>query len=71
MEGQREKARAKSAFKGGSQSAAWNAAEDVDQQLTAVGEQVFRGYDSVVGEHADRSACSTRTTARPTRAAGR
>src|SRR3954463_13291494 len=39
MEGQREKARAKSAFKGGVQeSAAWSALPDTEQQLTTVGE---------------------------------
>jgi alanyl-tRNA synthetase len=48
MEGQKEKARAKSAFKGGAaQGNAWTAAEDVEQQLTAVGENIFRGYDLV------------------------
>jgi alanyl-tRNA synthetase len=47
MEGQREKARAKSAFKGGAQeAAAWTASSDTEPQLTAIGEQVFRGYDS-------------------------
>jgi len=47
MENQREKARAKSAFKGGAQeAAAWSASAETAQQLTAVGEQVFRGYDS-------------------------
>ncbi len=46
MEAQREKARAKSAFKGGSQeAAAWTASPETEPQLTSVGEQVFRGYD--------------------------
>jgi alanyl-tRNA synthetase len=46
MEAQREKARAKSAFKGGPQeAAAWAAAEETGKHLTAIGEQVFRGYD--------------------------
>src|SRR5688572_13120282 len=47
MEGQKEKARAKSAFKGGAQAAAWSASTDVAQQLTSIGENVFRGYDLV------------------------
>jgi alanyl-tRNA synthetase len=47
MEGQREKARAKSAFKGGPREAAWDASPEVVQQLAAAGEQVFRGYDTV------------------------
>jgi len=47
METQREKARAKSAFKGGPQeAAAWSASSDTEQQLASVGEQVFRGYES-------------------------
>jgi alanyl-tRNA synthetase len=46
MAGQREKGRAKSAFKGGApEAAAWTAGEETQQQLTAIGEQVFRGYD--------------------------
>jgi alanyl-tRNA synthetase len=46
MESQREKARARSSFKGGTQEAAtWTAAADTEQQLAAAGEQVFRGYD--------------------------
>ena len=46
LEGQREKARAGSAFKGGAAAAAsWSAAPDTAEQLAAVGEQVFRGYD--------------------------
>jgi len=47
MEGQKEKGRAKSAFKGGPQASAWTASEDIEQQLTTVGENVFRGYDLV------------------------
>jgi alanyl-tRNA synthetase len=47
METQRGKARAKSAFKGGVQdAAAWSARAETGQQLAAIGEQVFRGYDS-------------------------
>ena len=47
MESQREKARAKSGFKGGPQEvAAWTASAETEQQLTAVGEQVFRGYET-------------------------
>jgi alanyl-tRNA synthetase len=46
MASQREKARAKSTFKGGPQeAAAWSASSDTEQQLTSIGEQVFRGYD--------------------------
>ena len=46
MESQREKARAKSAFKGGAQeAAAWAASPETAPQLTAIGEQVFRGYE--------------------------
>jgi len=44
---QKEKARAKSTFKSGAQTAAWTAPADVEQQLAAVGENVFRGYDLV------------------------
>jgi alanyl-tRNA synthetase len=46
MEGQREKARAKSAFKGGAQDAtSWTADEETTRRLAGIGEQVFRGYD--------------------------
>src|SRR6478609_9484718 len=46
MASQREKARAKSTFKGGPQeAAAWSASSETEQQLTSIGEQVFRGYD--------------------------
>jgi alanyl-tRNA synthetase len=46
MDAQREKARAKSAFKGGAQEAtAWAASPQTEQHLTKLGEQVFRGYD--------------------------
>jgi alanyl-tRNA synthetase len=45
MEGQREKARAKSSFKG-SQEAAWTSRENLDAELKSVGEQVFKGYDT-------------------------
>ena len=47
MEGQREKARAKSTFKGGAaQEASWTASDEVRQELERVGDNVFRGYDS-------------------------
>jgi alanyl-tRNA synthetase len=47
MEGQREKARAKSTFKGGAwQDTAWTASDAVRQELERVGDSVFRGYDS-------------------------
>jgi alanyl-tRNA synthetase len=47
MEGQREKARAKSTFKGGAwQDAAWTASDAVRQELERVGDTAFRGYDS-------------------------
>jgi alanyl-tRNA synthetase len=45
MEGQREKARAGSAFKGGAREAAWQLDDDLRRELEAAGEQVFRGYD--------------------------
>jgi alanyl-tRNA synthetase len=46
MEGQREKARASSAFKGVAQDATtWQATDDLAQQLK-VGGDVFRGYDA-------------------------
>ncbi len=46
MEGQREKARAKSAFKGGTQDSAWVASGETQQQLARVGDGGFRGYDT-------------------------
>ena len=47
MEAQRDKARAKSAFKAGAQAtSAWQAGADLSAQLASVGEQVFRGYDT-------------------------
>jgi len=47
MEGQREKARAGSSFKGGdAKEAAWTVSGDVRQSLESAGDQVFRGYDS-------------------------
>jgi alanyl-tRNA synthetase len=47
MEVQREKARAKSAFKGAAQDVtSWRADDEVAAQLSAVGENVFRGYDT-------------------------
>jgi alanyl-tRNA synthetase len=46
MEGQREKARAKSAFKSGAgQGAAWTAAEDLRRALEGTGDR-FLGYDT-------------------------
>jgi alanyl-tRNA synthetase len=46
MEGQREKARAKSAFKAaGGQDAAWDAPEDLRQALDRAGDQGFTGYE--------------------------
>jgi alanyl-tRNA synthetase len=46
MEGQREKARAKSTFKtGGGQDAAWDVPDDVRQSLESAGDQGFRGYE--------------------------
>jgi alanyl-tRNA synthetase len=47
MEGQREQARAKSAFKGGvAADAAWTATDGTRQALKAAGDRGFRGYDS-------------------------
>ncbi len=47
MAGQREKARAKSSFKGGaSADAPWVASPDTQRALDGVGEQVFRGYEA-------------------------
>jgi alanyl-tRNA synthetase len=48
MEGQREKARAKSTFKGGAaqEAAAWVASDAVRQELERAGDSIFRGYDS-------------------------
>jgi len=47
MEEQREKARSRSAFKGGVQGVtSWRADGDVNQQLSAIGENVFRGYET-------------------------
>ena len=46
MEGQREKARAKSTFKaGGGQDAPWDAPDDLKQSLENAGDQGFRGYE--------------------------
>jgi alanyl-tRNA synthetase len=45
MAGQREKARARSSFKNTAREAAWSAGTDLQQQLTAIGDNVFRGYD--------------------------
>jgi alanyl-tRNA synthetase len=47
MEEQRDKARAKSAFKGGgSQDAAWTAPEELRAALERAGDQGFRGYEN-------------------------
>jgi alanyl-tRNA synthetase len=47
MEGQREKARAKSTFKGSAwQDTAWTAGDVLRQELDRVGDNVFRGYES-------------------------
>src|SRR5688572_21122459 len=47
MEGQRTKARAQSAFKGGAaKDAVWTASDAARLALEAVGEAVFRGYDA-------------------------
>jgi alanyl-tRNA synthetase len=47
MEGQREKARAKSTFKGSAwQESAWTAGDTLRQELERVGDNIFRGYDS-------------------------
>jgi alanyl-tRNA synthetase len=49
MEGQREKARAKSAFKGGAaQDAPWVATSETAAELEQIGDKVFRGYDATV-----------------------
>ena len=46
MEGQREKARAKSTFKaGGAQDTAWDAPDELKQLLEKAGDQSFRGYE--------------------------
>jgi alanyl-tRNA synthetase len=46
MEGQREKARANSAFRGGAQESAWSATGELAARLAAIGESVFRGYET-------------------------
>jgi alanyl-tRNA synthetase len=47
MESQREKARAKSAFKGAdAKDATWTASDDVRAELQAAGDKVFRGYET-------------------------
>jgi alanyl-tRNA synthetase len=46
MEGQRDKARAKSTFKAGTaQDAAWDAPADLKRSLDAAGDHAFRGYE--------------------------
>jgi alanyl-tRNA synthetase len=47
MEGQREKARAKSTFKGSAwRDTAWTASDALRQELDRIGDNVFRGYES-------------------------
>jgi alanyl-tRNA synthetase len=46
MEEQRETARAKSTFKSGAQDAAWTATDEVRSALEAIGDQIFRGYET-------------------------
>jgi alanyl-tRNA synthetase len=47
MEGQREKARSKSAFKGAAATdTAWTYRVGLDRELEQIGENVFRGYDT-------------------------
>ena len=46
MAGQREKARASSTFKQAGPQAAWNASEELQQELERTGDRVFRGYES-------------------------
>jgi alanyl-tRNA synthetase len=50
MEGQRDKARAKSAFKGSVAAAEWVVSPHVRKDLDAIGDQVFRGYDTTTVE---------------------
>jgi len=45
MEGQREKARAKSTFKAGAADSAWDTTEDVKQTLDSAGDRGFQGYE--------------------------
>jgi alanyl-tRNA synthetase len=48
MEGQRDKARAKSTFKAGAaQDATWDAPDDLKRSLDATGDQGFRGYEQI------------------------
>nr|AQQ74798.1 hypothetical protein [uncultured bacterium] len=47
MEGQREKARARSTFQGSAwQDASWTARDEVRQELERLGDNVFRGYET-------------------------
>ena len=47
MEAQREKARAKSAFKGAdAKDAAWTVSDDVAAELESTGDRAFRGYET-------------------------
>lgn len=45
MEGQREKARAKSTFKAASRDAGWKASDETRQELERIGGTGFRGYE--------------------------
>ena len=57
MEGQREKARAKSAFKGGAAGRrAWNVAGRRGRRAAARSGTSFRGYDATEAQHAGRRA---------------
>jgi alanyl-tRNA synthetase len=47
MEEQRDKARRKSAFKGGARGAEWTASEDTKGALAAAADQRFEGYDAL------------------------
>ena len=63
MEGQREKARAKSAFKGGAARSAWNVAgRPRPASSTAVGDQSSAATTRPSVEHAGRWRCSTPST---------
>jgi alanyl-tRNA synthetase len=47
MGNQREKARARSAFKGGAREASWQSSAQTEQLLAAAGDRAFQGYDSL------------------------
>src|ERR1043166_8142375 len=48
MESQREKARAKSSFKGAAQDVAWKASDEAARQLVSTGDGIFRGYETTM-----------------------